>query len=79
MARRIPTLALQRQYRDLQYIARAMLVECSPEYEDRIDFDDLVAGLVEKIMTEMYEKFSDREISNAITIVKHAIEEEFYD
>jgi hypothetical protein len=71
---RVPTLALRRQYRDLQSVARQMLMEIAPEVEDRDDYETIVHGMVEKIMTEMYEKYSDREISNAITICKMALD-----
>ena len=43
---RVPTLALQRQYRDLQYITRAMILEVDNGLEDRLDFDDLVSEMV---------------------------------
>lgn len=72
---RVHSITLQNQYRDLQYITRAMILEVDEGLEDRLDFDDLVTRMVEKIMTDMYEKYTDREISNAITIVKIAMEE----
>lgn len=65
---------LKRQYRDLQYIARAMVLEVSPGSKDDVDFEDRVNGIVESIMSYLYSKFTNREISNAITVLKMTME-----
>ena len=69
-----PTLLQRRQYRDLQYVARQMLLEASPDFEEREDYESIVDGMVERIMADMYEKYTPREIGNAITIVKMALD-----
>jgi hypothetical protein len=71
---RVPTLAMQRQYKELQLICRALILEAIPEFEERDDFDDKVHEMIETIMTDMYEKHSQRDITYAIRIVKQAID-----
>jgi hypothetical protein len=72
---RLPTLLQRRQYRDMQIVCRQMLLEACPDLEERNDYEDIVCRMVERIMTEMYEKYTPREISNAITIVKIALDD----
>ena len=68
-------ITLQRHYNDLQYIARAMILEISPgEKDDEELFDQKVERMVENILVDMYSKFTDREISNAIAVVKMSLD-----
>ena len=41
-----PTLLQRRQYRDLQFVARKMLLEAAPDLEEREDYENIIDGMV---------------------------------
>lgn len=51
-----------------------MVLEASPGAKDDLDFEDRIDAIVESIMSDLYSKYGDREISNAIAVLKITME-----
>jgi hypothetical protein len=65
---------LDKQYYDLQIVATAMILEVDPGFKDDLDFEIKVNAMVERIISDLYEKYSFREVSNAILVVKESLD-----
>ena len=65
----------RKNYIDVQIIARRIILEARPELQEHEFFDDIVHEMVQTILEDMYSKYTEREIRNALTLLLSVVDE----